>query len=100
MKYKKELKIQDALEYTEKIINTTYDPIIILYEDLLVALANKSFYQTFEVKPEETEGKFIYALGNGQWDIPELRRLLEEILPKTISFDGFEIEHIFPRIGK
>jgi len=96
----KELEIQDALEYTENIINTVHEPVIILYEDLKVALASRSFYQTFEVKPGETEGRFIYDLGNRQWDIPKLRQLLEEILPKTTSFDNFEIEHDFPSIGK
>jgi len=103
MEYKdkmKELEIQDALEYTESIINTMHDPLIILYENLKVALASRSFYQAFKVKPGETEGQFIYDLGNRQWDIPKLRQLLEEILPKTKSFDNFEIEHDFLHIGK
>lgn len=103
MEYKdkmKELEIQDALAYTESIINTVHDPLIILYEDLKVALASRSFYQAFEVNPKETEGRFIYDLGNRQWDIPKLRQLLEEILPQTTSFDNFEIEHDFPHIGK
>ena len=96
----KELEIQDALEYTKVIINTVRNPLIILYEDLIVALANFSFYQVFKVKPEETEGQHIYDLGNHQWDIPKLRELLEDILPKTTSFDNFEVEHDFPDIGK
>ena len=103
MEYKKkmkELEIQDALEYTKSIINTVREPLIILYEDLSVALANRSFYQAFKVKPEETEGQLIYDLGNRQWDIPKLRELLEDILPKTTSFDNFEVEHDFPDIGK
>ncbi|MDP2653172.1 MAG: PAS domain-containing protein [Candidatus Omnitrophota bacterium] len=96
----KELDIQDALKYAGSIINAVHDPLIILYEDFTVALASLSFYQTFEVKPGETEGQLIYELGNRQWDIPKLKQLLEEILPKTTSFDNFEIEHQFPRIGK
>ena len=96
----KELEIQDALAYTESIINIVHDPLIILYEDLKVALASRSFYQAFEVNLKETEGRFIYDLGNRQWDIPKLRQLLEEILPKTTSFDNFKIEHDFPHIGK
>ena len=96
----KELEIQDALEYTKSIINTVREPLIILYEDLSVALANRSFYQAFKAKPGETEGKLIYALGNRQWDISKLRELLEDILPKTASFDNFEVEHDFPDIGK
>ena len=103
MEYKnkmKKLEIQDALEYTKSIIKTVREPLIILYEDLSVALANRSFYQAFKVKPGETEGQLIYDLGNRQWDIPKLRELLEDILPKTTSFDNFEVEHDFPDIGK
>lgn len=96
----KDLEIQDALAYTESIINTVHDPLIILYDDLKVALASRSFYQTFQEKSADTEGRFIYDLGNRQWDIPKLRQLLEEILPKTTSFDNYEIEHDFPYIGK
>lgn len=95
-----ELEIQDALAYTESIINTVHDPVIILYRDLKVALASRAFYRTFQEQMAETEGRFIYDLGNRQWDIPKLRQLLEEILPGTTSFDNFEIEHDFPRIGK
>ena len=103
MENKKEIRdweIQDALEYTEHIINTVHDPLVILFEDLRVALASCSFYQAFKVTSKETEGNFIYALGNHQWDIPRLRHLLEDILPKDNSFDNFEIEHDFPNIGK
>ena len=103
MEYKnkmKNLEIQDALEYTKNIINIVREPLIILYEDLSVALANRSFYQAFKVKPGETEGQLIYDLGNRQWDIPKLQELLEDILPKTTSFDNFEVEHDFPDIGK
>lgn len=94
------LEIQDALVYTQSIINTVHDPVIILYGDLKVALASRAFYQTFREETKETEGRFIYDLGNRQWNIPKLRQLLEEILPNTTSFDNFEIEHDFPRIGK
>jgi len=97
---KKELEIQDALEYTESIINAVHEPLIILDESLKVALVSHSFCQAFKVKPEETEGRFVYDLGNRQWDIPKLRELLEDILPKTTSFDNFEVEHDFPDIGK
>jgi len=96
----KEQEIQDAREYAESIINAVPESLIILDENLKVVSANRSFYQVFEVKSEETEGRFIYDLGNRQWDIPKLRELLESILPKTTSFDNFEIEHDFPSIGK
>ncbi len=103
MSYKEkmnELATADAFGYTDRIINTVHNPLIILYGDLKVALANRAFYQTFGVVPEETEEEFIYELGDGQWDIPKLRHLLEDILPKNKSFDNFEVEHDFPGIGK
>ena len=90
----------DALEYANGIINTVREPLIVLDADLKVLSASRSFYQIFKVKQEETEGKHIYDLGNGQWNIPKLRELLEEILPNTLSFDDFEVEHDFPGIGK
>lgn len=87
------------LEDTQRIVDTIENPLMILYEDLEVALANRSFYRFFKVKPEEVEGRFIYDLGNRQWDIIKLRELLENILPKTTSIDNFEIKHDFPHIG-
>jgi hypothetical protein len=65
-----------------------------------VKLANRSFYQTFRVSPAETEHQSIFALGNGQWNIPALRALLKKILPKDTSFSDFKVEHDFPLIGR
>jgi PAS domain-containing protein len=62
--------------------------------------ANRAFYQTFQVSLEETENRLIYELGNGQWDIPVLRTLLEEIVPLSSVFNDFEWEHDFPVIGR
>jgi diguanylate cyclase (GGDEF)-like protein/PAS domain S-box-containing protein len=95
-----ERAIQDALEYANSIINTVREPLIVLNEDLRVISASRSFYQIFKVKPKETEKQHIFDLGNRQWDIPKLRELLEDILPKATSFDSFEVEHDFPGIGK
>ncbi|MDD5044065.1 MAG: PAS domain-containing protein [Candidatus Omnitrophica bacterium] len=97
---KKEQGIEDALEYAKHIINAVHIPLIILDESLKVVLISQSFCQVFKVRPEDTEGRFIYELGNRQWDIPKLRELLEDILPKTTSFDNFEVTHDFPDIGK
>ena len=68
--------------------------------DLRVVSANPSFYRTFEVTPQEIEGQLLYDLGNRQWDIPALRQLLEEILPKNTQVEDFLMEHEFPRIGR
>jgi len=97
---KKEQGIQDAVVYVQHIVNAVGKPLVILDEHLKVALVNDSFCQVFRVKSEETKGCFIYELGNRQWDIPKLRELLEDILPKTTSFDNFEVTHDFPDIGK
>ncbi|MFA5311351.1 MAG: PAS domain-containing protein [Candidatus Omnitrophota bacterium] len=91
---------QDALAYAENIVDTVREPLLILDADLKVVSANRSFYKVFNVKPEDTHKQHIYSLGNRQWDIPKLRELLEEILPKTTSFDNFEVEHDFPDVGK
>ena len=96
---RKELKVQKALKYAEGIIETVREPLLVLDSDLRVVKVNHSFYDSFKVTPEETIGNFIYDLGNRQWDIPKLRTLLEDILPKDDKFDGYEVEHEFPDIG-
>jgi two-component system CheB/CheR fusion protein len=65
-----------------------------------VIAANEEFYLMFRVEVEDTEGKIVYELGNGQWDIPALRKLLEDILPKNTFFNGFQVIHEFPLIGR
>ncbi len=87
-------------EYSESIINTVREPLIILDQDLRVVTVSRSFYEVFKVKPEETVGQLIYDLGNKQWDIPKLRELLETILPQKATFDNYEVEHDFTTIGK
>ena len=96
----KEQAIQDAHEYAQNIIETVNDPLLVLDGDLRVTSASRSFYQDFKVTPEETVGQFIYNLGNQQWDIPRLRELLEDILPKHSVVEEFEVEHDFPSIGR
>ena len=83
----------------EDIIETAREPILMLDSDLRVLSANRSFYDSFKVTPKETLGNLIYDLGNRQWDIPKLRTLLEEILPKDNKFDDYKVEHEFSNIG-
>jgi PAS domain S-box-containing protein len=83
----------------EDIIETAREPILMLDSDLRVLSANRSFYDSFQVTPQETIGNLIYDLGNRQWDIPKLRTLLEEILPKDNKFDDYEVDHVFSNIG-
>ncbi len=87
------------LDIFTNILSSVREPLVVLDSDLKVVKANLSFYMTFCVKPEETEGSLIYDLGNGQWNIPSLRQLLEEILPQNSVFNNFEVEHSFDIIG-
>ena len=91
---------QAASEFAESIVETVREPLLVLGEELRVISANRSFYKKFTAPKEETEGRFIYELGNRQWDIPDLRRLLEEILPQNSKFDDFPVEHEFPGMGR
>lgn len=93
-------KIKEERDYALAIVDTVREPLVVLDEKLHVITANRSFYRIFHVKKKDTENKLIYKLGNGQWDNPKLRHLLENILPKKTFFQGFEMEHLFPTIGK
>ena len=92
--------VEDIQDYAQNIVDTVREPLLILDATLRVRSANRAFYQTFHVSPVETEGRLIYELGNGQWDIPDLRTLLEDIVPKSSVFNDFELEHTFPVIGR
>jgi PAS domain S-box-containing protein len=95
-----ETEIKEAREYAEDIVETVHKPLVVLGSDLRILTANHSFYDSFKVTPEETIGNFIYDLGNRQWDIPRLRALFEKILPNDTVFNGYEVEHDFPDIGR
>jgi len=104
-KTRKELAVikqsaDEALEYADSTINTIREPLIVLDQDLKVVSASRAFYEVFKVKHEDTVGQLIYNLGNKQWDIPKLRELLEDILPKKAAFDNYEVEHNFSTIGR
>jgi two-component system CheB/CheR fusion protein len=97
---KKAKQVLIVSEYSESIINTVREPLIVLDQDLRVVTVSRSFYEFFKVNPEETVGQLIYDLGNKQWDIPKLRELLETILPQKATFDNYEVEHNFATIGR
>lgn len=88
-----------AHQFADCLINTVREPLISLDQNLRVVTVNRSFYDLFKVKPEQTIGQFIYDLGNKQWNIPKLRELLEKIIPEKNSFDNYEVEHDFAIIG-
>lgn len=90
---------RDPTHYADQIVEAVRDPILVLTPDFRVQSANPAFYHLFHVSPAETEGQSIYQVGNKQWNIQELRTLLEEILPRNTVFNDYEVTHDFERIG-
>lgn len=90
----------EVCEFADDIIKTLREPSLLLDKDLRVMIAGRSFYNFFKVSPDETIGKVIYDLGNGRWNIPKLRELLEKILPEKTILDNYEIELDFSTIDK
>lgn len=88
-----------ALHYMQTLVDVAREPFLMLDPDLRVILANPVFYETFKVTARKTEDKLLYELGNGQWDIPQLKKLLEEILPKKRIVKNYEVAHVFEKIG-
>ena len=95
-----EAVLREAQAYFESIVQTVREPLVILDRELRVVSANGAFYETFGITPADAERQVIYGLGNGAWDIPRLRELLEKILPTNSQFDRFEIDHVFPGVGR
>jgi two-component system CheB/CheR fusion protein len=83
-------QLMEARDYAEAIVETVREPLLVLNQDLLVITANHSFYDTFQVAPVQTEQQLIFELGNGQWNIPPLRSLLDEILASNTQFHDFD----------
>jgi two-component sensor histidine kinase len=91
---------RDAGTLAQAIVDTVREPLLVLDKDLRVLAASRSFYSAFQVVPSITQGQLLYELGDGQWDIPELRVLLERIVPEHGVMEDYEVEHQFPEIGK
>jgi chemotaxis protein methyltransferase CheR len=92
--------LQNACVFAEAIVATVREPLLVLNEDLRVIVASRAFYTRFKVSPENTDGKLLYELGDGQWDIPELHTLLEKIIPEKGVMDDYQVAHAFPGIGQ
>ena len=84
----------------EAIVDTVREPLVVLDRDLRVIAASRSFYRTFVVEPQDTQGRRLYELGDGQWNIPALRTVLEDIIPRHRTVEAYEVEHEFPTIGR
>jgi PAS domain S-box-containing protein len=92
--------IKDGHTLAEAIVDTVRQPLIVLDQHLRVVAASRSFYRTFGVEPHSTEGRMLYQLGDGQWNIPALRDLLENVIPRHRTIEAYEVEHEFPVIGR
>ena len=97
---KSQEEIATAHKHALRIVDTIKDPLLVLDPELRVRTANPGFYEKFQVSPQQTEGRCVYELGVGQWNNPELRRLLEEILPKSTQMDNFLVNFYFPHLGQ
>jgi len=91
---------KESWTYIKTVVDTAQESFLILDKEYNVMAGNESFYRMFQVSPEDTEGKSVFALGNGEWNIPALRTLLEDILPNNSFFKGFEVACEFPGIGR
>ncbi len=91
--------ITDALAFAQGIVDTVREPVLVLDKELRVIEASRSFYAAFKVSAEDTKDRLLYTLGDGQWDIPKLRVLLEKIIPERGVMEGYEVEHEFPGLG-
>ena len=91
---------EESWTYIKTVVDVVREPVLILDKNFCISAANEPFCDIFKVKPEETENKKLYEIGNGQWNIKALRNLLEDILPKHTFFKGFEVSHNFPQIGQ
>jgi two-component sensor histidine kinase len=93
-------KVQDAWILAHAIVDTVREPLIVLDQDFRVVAASRSYYLTFQVKADDTQGKLLYELGDGQWDIPRLRLLLGKIVPAQEAMENYQVERDFPNIGR
>ncbi|MEG4407577.1 chemotaxis protein CheB [Microcoleus sp. MON2_D5] len=91
--------LEEARNYAETIVETVQTPLVALDANFRVNKANRSFYETFQVSSSETAQSSLFELGNGQWNIPQLRSILEDILVSDIQLQNFELEHLFEHIG-
>jgi len=92
--------VADACALAQAIVDTVSESVLVLDKELRVIAASRSFYSTFKVSPEDTQGSLLYALGDGQWDIPKLRVLLEKVIPQQGEIKDYEVEHEFPGLGQ
>jgi two-component system, chemotaxis family, CheB/CheR fusion protein len=90
---------EESRDYADAIVETVRESLVVLSPDLRIERVNGAFQQTFQTEKDKSEGSLLYQFDGGQWDIPQLRHLLEDVLPSNVFFEDFDVEHEFPRIG-
>jgi two-component system CheB/CheR fusion protein len=98
--HRRNIELKESQNYAKAIVDTVNSPFLVLTSNLQVKNANKSFYNTFRLSPERTEGSFIYELGDHAWDIPVFRKSLNELFEKKNNYLEFELSHFFPGVGE
>jgi two-component sensor histidine kinase len=93
-------EIANERTLAKAIVDTVREPLVVLDRDLRVVSASRSFYRTFAMEPRNTIGRMFYELDDGQWAVPALRKLLEDVIPGHRTIEAYEVEHDFPRIGR
>ena len=93
-------KVQDAWTLAHAIVDTVREPLIVLDQELRVVAASRSFYLTFKVNADDTQGKLLYDLADGQWDIRSFVCCAGKIVPEHGAMEDYEVEHDFPSIGQ
>ena len=94
------VSIQDGITLAHAIVDTVRDPLVVLDHDLRVIAASRSFYETFRLVRDDVRGQLLYEIDGNQWDIPELRDLLETISNGQATIEGYEVDREFPVIGR
>ena len=92
-------QLQEARDFADAIVETVREPLLVLDADLRVQRANRAFYRCFQIEPADIERYRIFEMGDGHWNIPALRTLLEDLLPTNHAFVDYEVDHTFPGIG-
>jgi PAS domain S-box-containing protein len=94
------IDIEDGHALAQAIVDTIREPLLVLDREMRVVAASRSFYMTFKMDRAEVQGRPVYALGGGQWNIPQLKLLLEKILPRHSVLEAYEVEQDFSGIGR
>jgi chemotaxis protein methyltransferase CheR len=94
------IAIEESAALAQAIVDTVRDPLVVLDQDMRVVTASRSFYQTFQLQSGDVRGHFLYEIDGGQWDMPELRHLLERIAKDETTIEGYEVDRAFPVIGQ